>query len=394
MSEDLCEYKGLGSGSDEDEDNNDEKLIEDEINDGKKEEVSLIGKNKKGRCRSFFSFKVVFSVSFYFAISLLLIFVNKTILSYLPHRFNFPLTMTCTQILITFLIMLVLCPLFQLKCLTKLNKVVGLPKMELKYAKIVEVAPTCVIFVGMISLNNVCLSYVNVTLYLIFRSLTILFSVVFSYFILGLRTKLLSVFIILGVLFGYCVGVAGSLINTYFGYSDVLYGAITGMLSSVYVAMYSIFVKKTIIKFDGDHWLLMIYLNFVSFFMFVVVIMFTEMGALFEYEYFLQWDVILSLLISGVCGFLINLSFNLLIKYTSPVTKEVTALAKACLQPILGFVIFHDRLNLLTVIGAFICIFGSFLYSVRSKKIKCCCGCLRKSEKGEEEEETKEMEDF
>jgi solute carrier family 35 (GDP-fucose transporter), member C1 len=62
-----------------------------------------------------------------------------------------------------------------------------------------------VLFVGMITFNNVCLQYVEVSFYNVARSLTIVFNVVFTYFILNETTSLLTCSTLLIVVLGFVV---------------------------------------------------------------------------------------------------------------------------------------------------------------------------------------------
>ena len=53
------------------------------------------------------------------------------------------------------------------------------------YIYFLQVLPLTLIFVAMITMNNLCLKYVGVAFYYVGRSLTTVFNVVFTYMILG-----------------------------------------------------------------------------------------------------------------------------------------------------------------------------------------------------------------
>ena len=67
--------------------------------------------------------------------------------------------------------------------------------------------PLSVIFVGMITFNNLCLRHVGVSFYYIGRSLTTVFNVLLTYFILGQKTSLAAVTCCAVILAGFYLGV-------------------------------------------------------------------------------------------------------------------------------------------------------------------------------------------
>eukprot|EP01027_Heterolobosea_sp_BB2_P013588 GEZU01019584.1.p1 GENE.GEZU01019584.1~~GEZU01019584.1.p1 ORF type:complete len:108 (+),score=22.05 GEZU01019584.1:221-544(+) len=49
--------------------------------------------------------------------------------------------------------------------------------------------------------------------------------------------------------------------------------------------------------------------------------------------------------ITAAMSFLINIAMFLLIKYTSPLTNNISGIVKACLQTILGVVVFRNPIS-------------------------------------------------
>lgn len=70
----------------------------------------------------------------------------------------------------------------------------------------IQVLPLSVVFVAMITFNNLCLKHVGVSFYYVGRSLTTVFNVICSYIILGQSTSQKAIaccgFIILGFFLG------------------------------------------------------------------------------------------------------------------------------------------------------------------------------------------------
>lgn len=105
--------------------------------------------------------------------------------------------------------------------------------------------PLSVIFVGMITFNNLCLKYVEVSFYNVARSLTIVFNVVFTFFILGDKTSLKTCGCLLIVIVGFFVGSEGEV-------NFSLMGTAFGVLSSVFVCLNAIYTSKVMPLVDKD----------------------------------------------------------------------------------------------------------------------------------------------
>ena len=70
-----------------------------------------------------------------------------------------------------------------------------------------EVLPLSVVFVAMITFNNLCLKYVGVSFYYIGRSLTTVFNVCFTYLILGQKTSFRAILCCGVIIVGFWLGV-------------------------------------------------------------------------------------------------------------------------------------------------------------------------------------------
>ena len=67
--------------------------------------------------------------------------------------------------------------------------------------------PLSVVFVAMITFNNLCLKYVGVSFYYISRSLTTVFNVIMSYLILGQKTSVKAIACCAIIILGFYLGV-------------------------------------------------------------------------------------------------------------------------------------------------------------------------------------------
>ena len=84
---------------------------------------------------------------------------------------------------------------------------VTFPALGLEPATMRRVLPLSLVFVGMITFNNLCLKDVGVSFYYIGRSLTTVFNVLLTYFVLGQKTSV-SAAVCCGVIVaGFYMGV-------------------------------------------------------------------------------------------------------------------------------------------------------------------------------------------
>jgi len=91
----------------------------------------------------------------------------------------------------------------------------------------------------MITFNNLCLKYVEVSFYNVARSLSIVFNVIFTYLFLGNTTSFVTCSTLLVVILGFILGIDGEV-------NFSLLGTVSGVLSSVFVSLNSIFTSKVL----------------------------------------------------------------------------------------------------------------------------------------------------
>lgn len=101
--------------------------------------------------------------------------------------------------------------------------------------------------VGMITFNNLCLKYVEVSFYNVARSLTIVFNVFFSRIFLGIHSSFKTILCLGIVIVGFLIGSHGEL-------NFSLIGTVSGILSSLFVSLNSIYTKKVLPVVDDNHW--------------------------------------------------------------------------------------------------------------------------------------------
>ena len=193
-----------------------------------------------------------------------------------------------------------------------------------------------------------------------------MFNIAFTYYFLNQSTSQ-NTLVACGVVFlGFVLGSAGE-IN--FSWRGLIYG----IGSSFFVALYGIYVKKTLALLDNNQWKLLHYNTALSIpLTFILTVLFGEWGPAFENVTFWSdmtfWTI---MTVTGITGFLINIAVFLQIKFTSPLTNTISGTAKACAQTIIAWFIWQNPISPTNGFGIFLSLLGSGLYSyVRYSEMK------------------------
>merc|ERR1712072_589580 len=174
-------------------------------------------------------------MTFYISVSISLVFANKFVLT--GKKLDAPLFLTWTQLVIA-----VACCALASALKPYTSSLAFFPPFEYNSQRARAVMPLSLVFVGMVVFNNLCLKYVEVSFYQVARSLTILCNIVLTYVVLGKTTSLLALIGCGVVIVGFLLGTVGEVheINTSWK------GVFFGVMSSVFVALYAIYVKKVL----------------------------------------------------------------------------------------------------------------------------------------------------
>merc|ERR1719510_2646399 len=126
--------------------------------------------------------KILSVVALYWFVSITLVFLNKSLLSG-TTSVDAPLFITCFQCTVT----AALC--YGIASLPpNFGESMNCVQISISLTILKRVLPLSVVFVAMITFNNLCLKFVGVSFYYIGRSLTTVFNVIFTYLILGQKT--------------------------------------------------------------------------------------------------------------------------------------------------------------------------------------------------------------
>lgn len=231
------------------------------------------------------------------------------------------------------------------------------PKAEYNVTQARQIFPLSLIFVGMITFNNLCLRHVEVSFYNVARSLTIVFNVGFSRVFLGIPTSCKTLLCLGIVIVGFLMGSHGEI-----NFSGI--GTISGICSSAFVSLNSIFTKKVLPVVDDNHWKLTYYNNVNACVLFIPLILYFEadivMNAAQQLTSGAFWS---AMTVAGFFGFSIGIVTVLQIKATSPLSHNISGTAKAAVQSLMAFYLWGNKPTILGVLGIFTVLGGSLLYT-------------------------------
>lgn len=220
-----------------------------------------------------------------------------------------------------------------------------------------KVLPLTLVFVGMISFNNFCLKFVEVSFYNVARSLSLIFNVILSFLILEDRISVKLCGVLAIIVVGFIIGIEGEV-----NFSIV--GTASGVISSVFVSLNSIMTKKVSKEAQLDNNTLLFYNNANASLLFIPLIATFERQILLEHLFIftkvLFW---MSASISGTMGFCIGLVTILQVTVTSPLTHNISGTAKAAVQSVLAFYIWGNPATVRGIWGICLVLFGSSLYT-------------------------------
>jgi len=295
-------------------------------------------------------------VAGYFAISISMVFVNKRLMSSPGATIPAPLFVTWYQCVVTVGICYILGKLGQKAAPgTFLSQ---FPPVEYDIATGLKVMKLSAMFVGMITFNNLCLKYVEVSFYNVARSLTIVFNVMFSQLILGEQTSRKVMGCLVVVCLGFYLGTEGEV-------NFSLIGTLFGVSASCFVSLNSIYTKRVSGAVQNNKWKLAAYNNINACILFVpLMILQGEVRVILA-----SWDIFTTMnfwflmTVGGVFGFMIGIMSILQIQVTSPLTHNISGTAKAAVQSILALYIFGNPTTAANLAGIAIVLGGSLAYS-------------------------------
>lgn len=295
-------------------------------------------------------------VAGYFFISISLVFTNKLLMSDKKNSMDAPLFVTWFQCVVTVAICWTLGKLG--KSAAPGTFLAQFPEVKYDLTIGMKIMKLSAVFVGMITFNNLCLKYVEVSFYNVARSLTICFNVVFTLVLLGQRTSSKTLGCLAVVVVGFFLGSDGE-VN--FSWTGTMFG----ICASCFVSLNSIFTKGVMEHVNGNKWKLAAYNNINAVLLFIpLMLVLGELDVILANTHlFLSTKFWGMMMVGGAFGFMIGIMSILQIKVTSPLTHNISGTAKAAFQSVLAFYIFGNPTTAKNMLGIATVLGGSLLYS-------------------------------
>lgn len=294
-------------------------------------------------------------VCLYWFVSITLVFVNKSLLSG-AAKLDAPLFVTWYQCVVT----VAGCYLIRLLARIYPEKI-SFPDLKLDINILKQVLPLSIVFVGMITFNNLCLKYVGISFYYIGRSLTTVFNVLLTFFILGQKTSMSAVACCAVIVGGFYLGVDQEDASGTFSLSGTIYG----ILASLFVSLFSIFTKKTLPVVEGNIWSLTFNNNVLACVLFLPLMLVSgELSVITKFDHLLDSYFWFLMTLGGVFGFAIGYVTGLQIKVTSPLTHNISGTAKAAAQTVFATYWFMEVKSMVWWFSNGVVLFGSMAYAL------------------------------
>lgn len=302
--------------------------------------------------------EVVQVVCAYWAVSISMVYLNKALLSS-DDSLPAPLFITCVQCAVSCLVCVLLGHAGESSRLkSRVSFTTEWPRIQFSFRTSRDVLPLSLIFVGMITFNNLCLQHVEVSFYTVARCLSLVFNVALSYVLLGKPTSLPVCGTLVLVIAGFLVGVDGEIHLS-------LLGTAYGVLSSLFVSLSHVYTAKVLPAVGNDKSLLIFYNNFNACCCLAPLSLLLEGGTLIAgIDRLLSLRLWAALLLASGLGFAVALVTVLQIKFTSPLTHNISGTAKAAAQSLLAFYLWGNVATWLSLLGLILVLLGSAMYTV------------------------------
>ncbi|KYO21787.1 GDP-fucose transporter 1 isoform X1 [Alligator mississippiensis] len=300
--------------------------------------------------------RIALVVCLYWAISITMVFLNKYLLDSPTLRLDAPLFVTFSQCAVTTL----LCKGFSLLAVCGPPGTLDFPSLRLDLKVSRSVLPLSLVFIGMITFNNLCLKHVGVAFYNVGRSLTTVFNVLLSYLLLKQTTSLYALLTCGVIIGGFWLGIDQEGAEGTLSWTGIAFG----ILASLCVSLNAIYTKKVLPAVDSSIWRLTFYNNVNACVLFLpLMLLFGEFHTLYHFDKLGDPSFWGMMTLGGVFGFAIGYVTGLQIKFTSPLTHNVSGTAKACAQTVLAVAYYEETKSFLWWTSNMMVLGGSFAYT-------------------------------
>ena len=300
--------------------------------------------------------KITAAVLFYWFNSISMIFLNKFLFSSKDLNLNAPLFVTWYQAGVSVLF-----------CWTA-GFVIGdtFPSLGTfpKITPDLKMASACLLLslftAGAITFKNLTLTEIEIAFYNVSLALGTIFTVFFSWSILKQRISPIIIFICVVISIGFVMGVEQEKKLT-----DVpLLGIFYGLMSSIVGPLSQIQLKRTLPLVNNNLWLLTFYNNLNGLFIYPILsILFGEFKHIIKFQQLANPYFWLLMTLSGAIGVALSFAISLQISFTTPLTANVSGVAKNCIQTVLAVIVYAQTKTTTWWLGNVAVLGGSGAYT-------------------------------
>jgi GDP-fucose transporter C1 len=289
----------------------------------------------------------------YMAVSISMVMINKFILKSFS---SLPLTFLVGQLVVA-------------TCFLKMLFLISRKDEFHCMLDLVSLLPLIGMNVVGLSMNTLCLKYVDAMMYQVARSLVLPFTLAISLFLNRIlqqhfqtqivsvsRLSLLSCLIIFA---GFSVGMSNLSLA-----SMGSFGLIFSVVSSLTTSIHSIIIKLSMDcckKFSS--WELVYVNNLYSFLLLLPLAIVLELDSIRNLHGEMLRDFAVATFVSGLVGLLINYTSFLQIHVTSPLTHTVSSAARGVLQSFIANLVLKEKLTAERAVSIIVTLVGSTVYS-------------------------------
>ncbi|KAE9398472.1 hypothetical protein BT96DRAFT_1020128 [Gymnopus androsaceus JB14] len=299
-------------------------------------------------------------VSFYMFAALVMVFVNKAVLSNSP---DLPLLFLLLQLLIAVVL---------LHVSAAISKRVEIPRFNWEVAN--KLVPVVLVNIIGLVFNTLCLRGVEASFFQIARGLQLPLTILVSSLNTQSAPSTKTIAAAVLVSFGFFIGVAPSS-SLPLTATPTIISLLYGVLSALFISIHAVLIKSSLPHCENSTIQLAWWTNVGSAALLVPFVIFTgELEVLQDKITAGNWDgtvFVWGCLVTGVFGFLLCVAGLLSVKITSPITHMFSSAARSVLQTLLGVWIFNDILTVNRVSSILVILGGTMYYTwVKSLEFK------------------------
>jgi len=157
---------------------------------------------------------------------------------------------------------------------------------------------------------------------------------------MSFTSDIINLYSVLLVIIGFIVGCLG---EPEFSWLGTLFG----VLSTVFLSLYALFVKDALAVVGGNQWRMYFYTSISSFIMLLpLMVSFNELDLLAmapQRQTNGFWNL---MLISGVFSFIVSVSISLMGKHTSKTVNNMSGVFKSILQTLLAIALYNNDFSI------------------------------------------------